>query len=58
MLSASAAYAAQNAQNVVFEIINAQFVEITQINNSYFYLLQIISTKTWKLTESNTSNTK
>ena len=32
--SASAACAAQNAQNFVFEIIKAQFVEITQINNS------------------------
>jgi len=29
-----AACAAQNAQNVVFEIIKGQFVEITKINNS------------------------
>jgi len=34
MLNASAACAAQNAQNFVFEIIKAHFVEIKQINNS------------------------
>ena len=34
MLFRNAVCAAQNAQNVVYEIIKAQFVEITQINNS------------------------
>ena len=53
MLFRNAVCAAQNAQNVVYEIIKAQFVEITQINNSLLLFSQIISTKMWKFTESN-----